>query len=148
VPRVRLPLRFRGQEAPALLPAIEKAVRALPNPVRALARSSQLQAPQPGASEDWLETRADISRCTIAKTIRCEKADPATFGPILEAGLRTSDDLRQFVEIDGYAVHVIRVPSIAYSALPHLAACALFNAIDEVVLAETNIAAETWLDRV
>jgi hypothetical protein len=67
------------------------------------------------------------------------------FAPVLEAVLRTSSDLQQFVEIDGFAVHVVRVPSISYPALEHLGACGLFKAVDEVIADELGVTAAALL---
>lgn len=85
----------------------------------------------------WLEMQAGYYH--VVKTIRCNSVHPQYLAPLLEAVIRTSDDDRQFIEIDGDTVVVKRTDSIAYRKLPHHSACALFSDVDEVIHKELGV---------
>lgn len=79
----------------------------------------------------WLEMQA--GHFTVEKTIQLQDLDPDKLEPVLTAVMRTSEDVKQFVEIDGHLLTVKRVGSIAYDALSHADACRLFNELDAVL---------------
>ena len=69
----------------------------------------------------------------VEKTIRLDGIDSDKLFAILSAVLRTSEDIKQFIELDGTLLVVKRVGSIGYEGLGHSEACALFNEIDAVL---------------
>lgn len=71
---------------------------------------------------------------TVVKTIRIESAvEPSKLAAVLTAVLRSSEDDKMFVDVDGALVTVRRANSINHSDLSHLAACALFQEVDDVL---------------
>ena len=85
----------------------------------------------------WLEVEA--GHFEAAKSIRCESVEPQILTALLTAVMRTSDDDRQFVDVDGQLITVKRALSISYPMLAHLATCKLFEDVDNVIKQELGI---------
>lgn len=92
----------------------------------------------------WLECEA--GHCTVETSIRCQSVDPIKLYAVLKAVMETSEDVKQFVEMDDDLIIVRRALSISYGMLEHLAACSLFNDVYEVIYAELGIDDKTLLE--
>lgn len=86
----------------------------------------------------WLQARAGhaiITSIDLAPMSK-EEAVSAIAAALIAAALK---DEHYFTHQNGGTFHVIRSKSIAFDELPHLAACALFDAVAEVIEAETGL---------
>lgn len=79
----------------------------------------------------WLELQA--GHFTVVRTIELRNVDPDYIEVIMTAVLRSCEDDKLFVGIDGQLLVVKRVGSIAYASLSHADACRLFTELDAVL---------------
>lgn len=109
----------------------------------ALIRAAKMHWPeahrfQP-ASEDhlrkWLQAKAGYRD---VQTIDTDNMTPAQAVAAVAAVLSTAD-VHHFVHADQSRLYVITSRSIAFDALPHREACALFEAVAEVIESETGV---------
>lgn len=101
---------------------------------------------QPRNSEHlryWLEVQAGHCDVIYTKQIKSVPADK--LAALLTAVLSFSKDKSLFVEVDADQLVVMQARSISYSELPHREACRLFDAIGDVISAETGIDPEQLL---
>ena len=84
----------------------------------------------------WLEHKCGHSK--VVKTIRCESVDSKALTSLLTAIVATSDDVKQFIELEGSRIVVCRAESINYHAMDHWAACQLFSDVEDFIEAETG----------
>lgn len=91
----------------------------------------------------FLEMKAGF--CEVTKTIRCESVDPDHLVSILTAVLRSCDDDKAFVEVDGALVTVKRALSASYAAMGHLTACKMFEAVEQEIENAIGVKAQQLL---
>lgn len=86
----------------------------------------------------WIQARAGhaiITSIDLAPMTK-EEAVSAIAAALIAAALK---DEHYFTHQKGAMFYVIRSRSIAFDELPHIAACALFDAVAEVIEAETGL---------
>lgn len=83
----------------------------------------------------WLQAKAGYS---VVNTIDTEGMTGAQTVAALAAAIMTADPIH-FVSATGSRLHVIQSKSIDFDSLPHLAACALFDAVADVIEIETGL---------
>ena len=79
----------------------------------------------------WLEMEAGHYQVVMQKSLR--NADPEYIEDLLRGVLKSCEDNKLFIDIDGTLLTVKRVGSIAYDALSHADACRLFTELDAVL---------------
>lgn len=83
----------------------------------------------------WLQAKAGYHNIRTIDTTRMEKADAIV---AIAAELAAADPIH-FTSITNGKFHIIESKSIDFDTLPHLAACALFDAVAETIEAETGL---------
>lgn len=83
----------------------------------------------------WLTAKAGYS---IVNTIDTAGMTNDQVVASLAAAIMNADPVH-FVSFTGARLHVIQSKSIDFNTLPHLAACALFDAVAETIEAETGL---------
>lgn len=82
----------------------------------------------------WLQAKAGYHLC---KTVDTEGMTPEHAVAAISAAMREAGE-HPFVKSAGAKLYVFHSPSIDFDTLPHLKACALFDAVAEVIAAETG----------
>lgn len=85
----------------------------------------------------WLTHKAGYS--DVVKTIRVQSVEPHHLETLLTVILRTSDDERTFIELDGELITVTKAHSIAYHKMPQRDFAKLCTEIDAVIETETGL---------
>jgi len=83
----------------------------------------------------WLQAKA--SYCNI-RTVDTAGMDTQSAIVAVAAELAAADPMH-FTSVVGARFHVIESKSIDFDTLPHLAACALFDAVADTIRAETGL---------
>lgn len=83
----------------------------------------------------WLQAKAGYA---VVQTINTEGMSNRQTVAALAAAIMIADPIH-FVAATEEKLHVIQSKSIDFDTLPHLAACALFDAVAEVIEAETDL---------
>jgi hypothetical protein len=86
----------------------------------------------------WLQAKAGYHNIRTVDTagMKTENAIKAI------AALMKSSDPIHFTSVVGAKFHIVESKSIDFDTLPHLAACALFDAVAETIEAETGLKAD------
>lgn len=83
----------------------------------------------------WLQARAGYATVNTIDTAGLTNEQTVA---ALAAAVMIADPIH-FVSAKGTRMHVIQSKSIDFDSLPHLAACALFDAVAEVIEAEAGL---------
>lgn len=86
----------------------------------------------------WLQAKAGHA---VVNTIDTDGMTSAQTVAALAAAIMSADPVH-FVSATGTRLHVIQSMSINFDTLPHLAACALFDDVSQVIEAETGLKVE------
>jgi hypothetical protein len=86
----------------------------------------------------WLQAKAGYA---TVRTVDTAGMDTQSAIVAVAAMLAAADPMH-FTSVQGARFHVIESKSIDFDTLPHLAACALFDAVAEVIEAETGLKAD------
>lgn len=82
----------------------------------------------------WLTVEA--GKFDVAKNIRVHSVDAIALQALLEGVLRTSDDERLFIDIDGDLITVRRAHSIKFKSMPQNEFAKLCDEVEAVISAE------------
>lgn len=83
----------------------------------------------------WLQAKAGYHRIT---TVDTSGMDTQSAIVAVAAALAAADTIH-FTSVVGSKFHVVESRSIDFDTLPHLAACALFDAVSDTIEAETGL---------
>ena len=83
----------------------------------------------------WLQAKAGHA---VVNTIDTEGMTGEQIVAALAAAIMVADPIH-FVSATGKRLHIIQSMSINFDSLPHLAACALFDDVAQVIEAETGL---------
>lgn len=86
----------------------------------------------------WVQAKAGYA---TVRTVDTAGMDTQSAIVAVAAMLAAADPMH-FTSVTGARFHVIESKSINFDTLPHLAACALFDAVAETIEAETGLRAE------
>lgn len=86
----------------------------------------------------WLQAKAGYH---IIRTVDTAGMDATAAIVAVAAELAAADPIH-FTSVRGAKFHIIESKSIDFDSLPHLAACALFDAVADTIRAETGLDAE------
>jgi hypothetical protein len=86
----------------------------------------------------WLQAKAGYH---VIRTVDTADMD-ATAAIVAVAAELAASDPTHFTSVRGSKFHIIESKSIDFDSLPHLAACALFDAVAETIEAETGLKAD------
>ena len=95
-----------------------------------------------GHLRKWLQAKAGYHTVT---TIETDGMTPAQSVAAIAAALSTASSEHPFVKAVGTKLHMFVSRSIDFDTLPHLQACALFDAVAGVIEAETGIKADDMI---
>lgn len=83
----------------------------------------------------WLQAKAGYA---LVRTVDTANMDTQSAIVAVAAMLAAADPMH-FTSVQGARFHVIESKSINFDTLPHLAACALFDAVADTIKAETGL---------
>ncbi len=83
----------------------------------------------------WLQAKAGYHNIRTVDTAGMD----ATAAIVAVAAELSAADPIHFTSVVGSKFHVVESKSIDFDSLPHLAACALFDAVAETIEAETGL---------
>jgi hypothetical protein len=86
----------------------------------------------------WLQAKSGYHNIRTVDTAGMDKQDAIV---AIAAELAAADPMH-FTSVVGGKFHIVESKSIDFDTLPHLAACALFDAVAETIEAETGLKAE------
>lgn len=81
----------------------------------------------------------------MAKNIRVHSVDAIALQALLEGVLRTSDDERLFIDIDGDLITVRRAHSIKFKSMPQNEFAKLCDEVESVIASELGMEAQALL---
>jgi hypothetical protein len=89
----------------------------------------------------WLQAKAGHR---VVDTIETDGMSPAQSVAVISARMRAAGPFA-FVSAVGSKLHIITSESIDFDTLPHLAACALFDDVSDVIETETGIRCDNMI---